>query len=168
MRRTAKAPRYRSTIPLRDDLAGDLNDWLTGKEASHKLFSIPTGFVRILNRDLKTAGIPKRDERGRTVDIHALRHTFGTLLSTSGVAPRTAQAAMRHSKIDLTMNTYTDPKVLDVQSAMEALPVLKFPEPLAPMLAPAGVVSGENVADAVILGRRAGNVSQGDETPPTQ
>jgi hypothetical protein len=68
--------------------------------------------------------IDKRDERGRTVDVHALRHTFGTLLSKGGVSPRTAQAAMRHSKIDLTMNTYTDPKLLDVAGAMDALPAL--------------------------------------------
>ncbi len=40
--------------------------------------------------------IDKRNERGRTLDIHALRHTVGTLLSTGGVAPRTAQAAMRY------------------------------------------------------------------------
>jgi len=34
---------------------------------------------------------------------------FGTLLR---VAPRTTQAAMRHSSIDLTMNVYTDPKAV--------------------------------------------------------
>ena len=101
--------------------------------------------------------IDKRDERGRTVDVHALRHTFGTLLSKGGVAPRTAQAAMRHSTIDLTMNTYTDPKLLDVAGAMERLPALPLgagrkraaesplsatgtdnltPSPLAPTFAP--------------------------------
>ena len=88
------------------------------------LFTVPAGLVRILDRDLTLAGIPKVDERGRTIDVHALRHTFGTLLSKGGVAPRTAQAAMRHSTIDLTMNTYTDPKLLDVAGAMEALPAL--------------------------------------------
>ncbi len=31
---------------------------------------------------------------------------------------------MRHSTIDLTMNTYTDPKLLDVAGALEALPSL--------------------------------------------
>ena len=71
-----------------------------------------------------TAGIPKRDDRDRTVDVHALRHTFGTHLSKGGVAPRTAQAAMRHSKIDLTMNVYTDPRLLDVHGALDALPTL--------------------------------------------
>jgi hypothetical protein len=29
---------------------------------------------------------------------------------------------MRHSKIDLSMNVYTDPKLLDVAGAMDALP----------------------------------------------
>jgi hypothetical protein len=31
---------------------------------------------------------------------------------------------MRHSTIDLTMNVYTDPKLLDVAGAMESLPAL--------------------------------------------
>ena len=92
--------------------------------ADTPLFTVPVALVKILNRDLRLAGIPKRDERGRTVDVHALRHTFGTLLSKGGVAPRTAQAAMRHSTINLTMNTYTDPKLLDVAGAVESLPSL--------------------------------------------
>jgi len=92
--------------------------------AGAPIFTVPRGLVRILDRDLRLAGIPKRDERGRTVDVHAMRTTFGTLLSKSGVAPRTAQAAMRHSTINLTMNTYTDPKLLDVAGAVEALPSL--------------------------------------------
>jgi hypothetical protein len=121
-----------------------------------KLFTVPAGLCRILDRDLKAAGIPKRDDRGRTVDVHAMRTTLGTLLSRAGVASRTAQAAMRHSTIDLTMNVYTDPRLLDVQNAVEALPSLPLtggvesvaiavrrtgtadsaPSPLAPTLAP--------------------------------
>lgn len=72
--------------------------------------------------------IDKRDDRGRTLDVHALRHTFGTHLSRGGVAPRTAQQAMRHSTLELTMNTYTDPRLLDVAAALNVLPSL----PLAP------------------------------------
>ncbi len=141
--------RQGSTLPLRSDLAADLRQWLAEKAAAvdedrrqaptvrmdqddrpaglpadTPLFTVPAGLVRILDRDLQQAGIPKRDERGRTVDVHALRHTFGTLLSKGGVSPRTAQAAMRHSTIALTMNTYTDPKLLDVAGAVEALPAL--------------------------------------------
>jgi hypothetical protein len=83
---------------------------------------VPAGLVQILDRDLKTAGFAKRDDRGRTIVVHALRTTFG--------APRTAQAAMRHSSIDLTMNTYTDPKLLDVQGAVDSLPTLTLPTDL--------------------------------------
>ncbi|MCA9202653.1 MAG: site-specific integrase [Planctomycetales bacterium] len=129
-----------STIAIRSDLATELRQWLRdmlsrmqedarqrGKPiperlpSSTRLFNVPSGLLRILDRDLKLAGIPKRDERGRTVDIHALRHTFGTHLSKAGVAPRTAQAAMRHSTIDLTMNVYTDPRLLDVHGALDSL-----------------------------------------------
>jgi integrase len=58
--------------------------------------------------------------RGRTLDVHALRTTFGTLPSKGGVAPRTAQAAMRHSDIKLTMSVYTYPNLLDVRGALDA------------------------------------------------
>jgi integrase len=142
-------------IPLRDDLAADLRDWLADK--LHRLqeevrqsgapiparlppdtlvFDVPSRLVKILDRDLVAAGIArrvkvggkwiidKRDDRGRSLDVHALRTTFGTLLSKGGVAPRTAQAAMRHSDIKLTMGVYTDPKLLDVRGALDALPVL--------------------------------------------
>ena len=133
-----------SQIPLRDDLAADLREWINSHKRSaeepavlsidsaraaasildERLFDVPRGLIRILDRDLDAAGIPKVDERGRTLDVHALRHTFGTLLSKGGVAPRTAQAAMRHSDIDLTMGVYTDPKLLDVQGALNSLPAL--------------------------------------------
>ena len=56
--------------------------------------------------------------------MHALRTTFGTLLSKGGVAPRTAQAAMRHSDLKMTMQVYTDPKLLDVRGALDVLPAL--------------------------------------------
>jgi integrase len=111
-----------NTILLRNDLAADLRDWLAEKlprlqaearsagkpiplrlPASMPVFNVPQNLLRQLDRDLKLAGIPKRDERGRTLDVHALRTTFGTLMSKGGVAPRTAQAAMRHSDIRLTM-----------------------------------------------------------------
>jgi len=124
-------------------LAAELRDWLAEKlvvaqaearlrgvrvpltlPSKTRLFDVPDKLSKILNRDLKAAGIAKRDDRGRTLDVHALRHTFGTLLSVSGVAPRVAQAAMRHSKLDLTMTVYTDDRMLDVAKAVAALPAI--------------------------------------------
>ncbi len=136
--------RQGNSIPLRRDVADELREWVASLSgcgagsadvlalrhnavavelpASTRLLKIPKALCKILDRDLKVAGIAKRDDRGRTIDVHALRHTFGTMLSKAGVAPRVAQAAMRHSSLDLTMNVYTDPRLLDVQGAVESLP----------------------------------------------
>ncbi|MDB5297243.1 MAG: hypothetical protein JWO31_3226 [Phycisphaerales bacterium] len=138
--------RQGSEIPLRPDLAADLRSWLSDRAgeqraatrmkfgrgrsdrnpASEPVFDVPTGLIRILDRDLVAAGIPKRDDRGRTVDVHAMRTTFGTHLSKGGVSLRTAQAAMRHSRPDLTANVYTDPRLLDVAGALDVLPELSL------------------------------------------
>jgi integrase len=86
--------------------------------------------VRVFDRDLKMAGITKKDESKRTVDIHSLRHTFGTLLARSGAAPRTAMELMRHSDIRLTTNIYQHLELVDTAGAVNQLPVPKA-EPAA-------------------------------------
>jgi integrase len=132
-----------NSVVVRPDLADDLRHWLADKlralqaDARERgapvparlpgdtpVFRVPFNLVRVLDLDLKAAGIPKRDERGRTLDVHALRTTFCTHLSLGGVPLRTAQAAMRHSDPKLTANVYTDPKLLDVAGAMDVLPYL--------------------------------------------
>jgi integrase len=142
-----------SEIVLRDDLATELAEWLAHclkrlqEEARRAakpiplqlppktlLFRVPDGLLRIFNRDLNAAGIAKQDERGRTLDLHAMRTTLSTLLNRAGVAPRTAQATMRHSDIRLTMATYTDPKLLDVRGALDNLPALPVSRGHEPMI----------------------------------
>src|SRR5262249_24974671 len=104
--------------------------------ADAPLFNVPKGLIKAFDLDLVLAGlarwetrdgkrvINKRDTRGRTLDVHALRHTFATHLSRGGVSLTTAQAAMRHSTPTLTANRYTDPKMLEVARALDALPSL--------------------------------------------
>ena len=96
-------------------------------------FSKPTDAVfkttparRTFYRDCERAGIQWRaDDRGRTVDRHALRTTFISWLSASGAAPRIAQALARHTDINLTMQSYTDPGLLDKVGAIAGLPDLE-------------------------------------------
>ena len=123
-----------STIPLRTDLASELKQWIKGRSRDELVFVVPQGLLRIMNRDLAAAGISKTDADGCVVHVHGLRTTFGTHLSAAGVAPRVAQAAMRHSDIKLTMGTYTDARLLDTAGAVEALPSL--PRTVAPVVAP--------------------------------
>jgi integrase len=129
-------------IPLRADLVADLETWMAERLAalraacsragepipvrlpmSTPLFDVPVRLVRHLDLDLDFAEIKKEDERGRVVDVHSFRYTFGTHLCKAGVPLRTAQAAMRHSDPKLTANVYTDPALLDVAGAIDALPV---------------------------------------------
>ena len=93
------------------------------------LFEVPDKLCKILNRDLRLAGIPKRDDRGRVLDVHALRHTFGTMLSVAGVSPRVTMELMRHSNIRLTMRTYTDAAQLPLVSALAQIPTFKLSVP---------------------------------------
>jgi integrase len=124
-----------ANLPLHLDLAADLAAWIkaTGKTPADRVFRVSRGLNQLLKRDLAWAGIPYKDERGRTVDVHALRHTTATFLGRGKVTPRVAKDFMRHHDIRLTMQTYTDPKQLDEAEALAALPHL----PLDPEPAPA-------------------------------
>src|SRR4029079_10069974 len=93
------------------------------------LFRLSANAVKVFNRDIALAGIAKRDERGRTACVHSLRHSYASLLVRGGVAPRVAQAALRHSDVRLTMQVYTDPKLLDVDAALAVLPTLAIGQP---------------------------------------
>jgi len=143
--KNAKAAR----IPLTAELAADLRAWVADRlecarqaaskagtsipltlSSQEKLLRVPTALVKILNRDLKLAGIPKTDARGRTIDVHSLRHTFCTWMQMAGVAARKTQAAMRHSSRALTDDVYTDEESLEVAEAVEmAMPSLPLEKP---------------------------------------
>ncbi len=121
------------------------------------LFELPPAMTRIFTLDLQAAKIIKVDERGRVVDVHSLRHTFGTLLAKSGVPQQLAQFAMRHSDPKLTANLYTHLDLGDLGTAVAAIPPLVAREraaataesasvSLAPTLAPTPVSSRQEQA----------------------
>jgi integrase len=109
-------------VPLRSDLIAMLQRQVKGRKPTDPLFDIPASMIKRFHADCRRAGIPHRDDRGLVVDVHSLRTTFGTWLSRSGVTPRVAQQLMRHSDIRLTMQVYTDPKLFDLQGAVESIP----------------------------------------------
>ena len=59
------------------------------------------------------------------MDLHGLRHTFGTLLARSGVHPRTAMELMRHSDIGLTTKIYQRLELADTAGAVNRLPTIQ-------------------------------------------
>ena len=120
---TTKARRA-DTIPLRHDLADALGATMpTDAQPTDRVFpSIPK--MATFKRDLERAEIAHVDASGRVVDFHSLRYTCGTMLAKAGVAPRIAMEIMRHTDMRLTMNLYTDPRLLDTARAIERMPDL--------------------------------------------
>ena len=89
-------------------------------QPSDRVFpSVPKSSTFVV--DLAAAGIP-RDVDGKRCDFHSLRYTHGTLLATSGVSIREAMEQMRHTDIRLTTKVYTDPRLLDLNRAVNRLP----------------------------------------------
>ncbi len=108
------------------ELVEALRAYLATKAPSAPAFSMPRkeSVSKMIRADYEAAGIVRRDEAGRVVDFHALRHTFITNLAQSGVHPKTAQALARHSTIKLTMDRYSHSFREDEEAAVEALPSL--------------------------------------------
>jgi len=95
-----------------------------------------------------------RDGSGRVVDFHALRHTFITRLTRSGVAPAVAKSLVRHSTIVLTMDHYSHTLIEDERAALDRLPNINAPR--------------DNVAALATTGTRSASAScqpQGQENP---
>ena len=114
------------TLPLRAELAADLKSHLALHLPGARVFNMWAGKGgAMLERDLEAAGIPKKDEDGGIVDFHSLRHTFGTLLASSGVHPKVAQDLMRHSTITMTMAIYTHTTLDNRLGALNKLPDIR-------------------------------------------
>jgi integrase len=99
-------------------------------EANEPVFLTPEGcpwpwhsanLRRIFDRLLVAAQIPREDEHGRRLDVHALRHSFASRLARNGVGVAHAQRLMGHADPKLTMRAYTHLGVEDLRGAVDAI-----------------------------------------------
>lgn len=134
-------------IPLRDDLAQLLRQWIDRRRRLKRddplLNARGKRTAEMLRKDLararkswieeaktdaeratreKSSFLTYTNDDGRVADFHALRKTFITNLSRAGVSPKMAQTLARHSDINLTMNVYTMLNASDQAAAVESLP----------------------------------------------
>ena len=116
-----------ATLPLHSYVVGLLREWKEAHpevEQGGKILSIPasnSSFLKAFNRDLEFAGIAKTDDVGRVIHLHALRHSFASLLAREGVHPHVLQGLARHSRVETTMGFYTHILRGDDISAIESL-----------------------------------------------
>jgi integrase len=99
---------------------------MRGSEFGPKELIFPVGVpsIQVFKKDLVAAGIDYQDAEGRYADFHALRKTFGTLLTLSSRSERTVMELMRHSDMKLTAKVYTDANMLPVSETVAMLPNL--------------------------------------------
>ena len=137
LRAVATKSRRQDVIPLRSDLTAVLRQarpqFIAPDTPVFKSIPKYETFINdcvradIIQLDENGRQIP--DDRGRTVDRHALRTTFISWLSAQKVAPRDAMSLARHTDIRLTMKNYTDPRLLDLRAGVESLPALTEDQP---------------------------------------
>ena len=135
----SKSKRSR-TIPLRQDLQGILRGLRrVAPTAQRHVFLNTRGnpwghnLSRRLKPILAAAGLPP------TIDLHHLRHTFGSHLLAGGTDPKTVQMLMGHASLTTTLEIYCHE--IDSARRREAVESIQLPSRPAPVRRPA---MGEN------------------------
>ncbi len=162
--------RKRETLPLRPDVADALRAYVGIRTADEMVFPKNTWSLhaaRVLRVDLAAAGIPYRDDAGRVVDLHALRHTFITNLARAGVPPQIAQRLARHSDVRLTLGVYSHLGLVDLAGALAKLPGLDVDVSPQSLSAVANGTSGLR-ANLSLPGAISGDLVPSRETGDTE
>ena len=135
---TSKSRKERS-VPLREYVLAELHRVKVAHarvldrlpRSSELLFLSPTGnrlrpanCMRMFNRLLEDAGIPKVNDRSERVVIHSLRHTAATRLGRAGVGLLQVQKILGHCDPKLTAAIYTHFEAEDLRGAVDRLPPL--------------------------------------------
>jgi len=140
LRAADEKARRGAQVPLPAGLAAMLDEYVTERRSrllgqrgaaaafpgvleTAPLFDLAATMVHVFDNDLTAAGISKTDAQGRVLDIHALRHSFCTLVAQSGISMQHAQRLMRHATPAMTMK-YTHLSLMDLGGAIATLPGL--------------------------------------------
>ena len=108
----------KAAVVLRRDLATARRTWLESCQDTRQR-------AEAQQRDFLTYC----DAEGRYADFHALRHTYISRIVQSGASAKTAQTLARHSTVQLTLGRYAHATLLDLASAVGALPPI---DPVGP------------------------------------
>ena len=91
--------------------------------------------ARMIQDDLKRAGIPLEIPGEGKADFHSLRVTFCTLLDDRGASAKENQQLARHSTPTLTMNVYVRTRIDRVRGVVDAVgEIVRPPAPPYPRL----------------------------------
>jgi len=137
--RNAKA-RKSACIPLCEDILPELTSFIRERKKSfigdssasivsfpgtfdsEPVFDLPISIAAVFHEDCTAAKVKTVDASGRRVDVHSLRHFYGTELARAGVPVYRLKELMRHSSIELTSKFYLHVHTNELQSDVNLLP----------------------------------------------
>ncbi len=123
-------------VPAHDDLVKTLREWhrQTPYQSSESwVFASPVNQGRwpfLAQEIMRHHIIPVARKLGITKRIgwHTFRHTYSTLLRSTGAELKIMQELLRHSTIRVTLDTYTQAVTTEKRNAQEAVVALLFRE----------------------------------------
>jgi len=123
-------------VPAHNDLVEALREWhgQTPYQSSESwVFASPVNQGRwpyLAQQIMRRHILPVARKLGITKRIgwHTFRHTYSTLLRSTGAELKIMQELLRHSTIRVTLDTYTQAVTAEKRTAQEAVVALLFPE----------------------------------------
>ncbi len=112
-------------LPVAPGLLRALREWKLqcAVADTEPVVRVTSRLLDFFDDDLKTAGIEKGEPASGILDLHALRHTFGTRLGQlPGIDPKTVQTLMRHSDPRLTFAVYVHSDQDRLKTALAQFP----------------------------------------------
>jgi integrase len=150
---TTKAKRG-DVLPLHRDLAKMLAAARGDDDTPGRVFAtVPK--LDTFKKDLGRAGIDVGDAQGRTVDRHACRTTFVSMLAACGVSDSGQRALARHADVSVT-GRYRDARLLDLWADVNQLPPIRWTEPQTEALRATGTDGKKVVPKSAQLNGRSG------------
>jgi len=123
-------------VPAHDDLVEALRQWhaqTSYKSPDNWVFASPINRGRwpyLAQQIMRHHILPvaRRLCVNKRIGWHTFRHTYSTLLRSTGAELKIMQELLRHSTIRVTLDTYTQAVTTEKRSAQEALVALLFPQ----------------------------------------
>ena len=136
LRSEATKSRRADTLVIHRQLANELRAAQPENVAPDALVVKTVPGIRVLQADLKYAGVEYGNRTIGYADFHALRKTLSTMMAAAGMSQRVRQAHMRHTDPRLTECTYMDESLLPVAEELSRLPAIPGPGEPAPEAIP--------------------------------
>jgi integrase len=120
---TPKTKHSRRNVPLQPKVIGILqkykknSGWVASTNKGN--YISPRNYSRSFDMLLKQAGLPK-------IKLHALRHTFATLMVANGVDLKSVSQIIGHSQVAFTAQVYTHPDMETKQRSIAKIDTIMF------------------------------------------